>query len=65
MLPSGSERIALYDANDKLVDHVTLPAGYMFGASVRSICVMGKTYVEGGRADSFYTKGQFSEKVNS
>lgn len=35
----------------------------MFGAPVRSICVMGKLYVEGGRADSFYGHGQFAEVV--
>jgi hypothetical protein len=55
--------VTLYSANDEIVDRVTLPAGYMFGEPVRSIIVMGKLYVEGGRADSFYGKGQFAEVV--
>ncbi len=62
-MPSGAERIALYDRDDQLVDYVNLPAHYMEGAEVRSICVLGKTFVEGGRADSFYGKGQFAEVV--
>ena len=61
MLGLASETITLYSANDEIVDRVTLPAGYMLGAPVRSICVMGKLYVEGGRADSFYGYGQFAE----
>lgn len=61
----GSERVKLIDANDEVVDFVTLPAGYMFGAPVRSICVMGKTYVEGGGPESFYGRGEFAEQVNN
>lgn len=58
---STSETVTLYDLNDQVVDKLTLPPGYMDGAEVRWVVVMGRKFVEGGRADSFYGRGQFAE----
>lgn len=57
----SAERIKLIDANDQLVDCMTLPAGYMEGAPVRAVVAFGRKFVEGGRRDSFYGKGEFAE----
>lgn len=56
-----AETIKLYDKNDVLVDTMTLPANYMEGHEVRWVVVEGRKFVEGGRPDSFYGKGQFAE----
>lgn len=57
----SAERIKLIDANDQLVDTMTLPAGYMEGVEPRAVIAYGKKFVEGGRRDSFYGKGEFAE----
>lgn len=60
----NSEQIRLYTKDDLFFDEMTLPASYMQDEPVRWVMVEGRKYVEGGRADSFYGKGQFAEVVS-
>ncbi len=57
----SGETVRLYDSMDKFLDVLVLPPGYMEGAETRSVVVEGKVYIEGGRPNSFYAKGQFAE----
>jgi hypothetical protein len=58
---ASAEQITLYDLDDHVVDKLTLPPGYMDGFEVREVVILGRRFVEGGRVDSFYGRGQFAE----
>jgi hypothetical protein len=58
---ASAEQVELYDRNDKLVDVINLPPHYMEDESPRWIIALGRKFIEGGRPNSFYGKGQFAE----
>ncbi len=61
----SGETVNLYDANDQFVDVMVLPTHYMAGEETRWVMVHGKKYVEGGKPENFYGKGQFVEVSNA